>query len=113
MSTEEQAARGLADMEAYLYREAHLSGARLRVAAFVARSAELTHQQKRAIEDWYLDEQKCVAQMVTEHIADSIAAADSAHHRRFLRGMRRMLIAVAALTLLTFVGTVLVVTAVA
>jgi hypothetical protein len=106
MSTKEQAARGLADIEAYLYREAHLSAARQRVAVFIARSAGLTHEQKRDIEEWYLDEQKHVAGVVTQHIADSIAEADSARQRRFLRWMRRMLIAVAVLTLLTFVATV-------
>ncbi|CAM5444686.1 hypothetical protein GCM10010329_51030 [Streptomyces spiroverticillatus] len=109
MSMEEQATRGLADMEAYLYQEAHLSAARLRVAAFIAQSAELTHQQKRNIEEWYLDEQKYVAGMVTRHIVDSIAKADSAQRRRFLRWMRRLLIAMAILTLLTFAGTVLLV----
>ncbi|WP_053851693.1 hypothetical protein [Streptomyces sp. NRRL B-24085] len=109
MSTEEQAARGLADLEAYLYQEAHLSAARLRVAAFPAQSAGLSHQQKRDIEEWYLDEQKYVAGTVTRHIADSIAQADSARHRSSLRWMRWLLVAVTALTLLTFVGTVLLV----
>ncbi|MEU1231412.1 hypothetical protein [Streptomyces sp. NPDC005828] len=104
MSTEEQAARGLADLETYLYREAHLSAARLRVAAFIEQSAGLTHQQKRDIEEWYLDEQTYVAGMVTQYIADSIAEADAGHHRRLLRFLRRLLIAVAVLTL---VGTVL------
>ncbi|MFI6876173.1 hypothetical protein ACIBL6_22360 [Streptomyces sp. NPDC050400] len=111
MSTEEQAARGVADIEAYLYREAHLSAARLRVAAFIAQSTGLTHRQKRDIEDWYLDEQKYVAGMVTRHIADSIAEADTVRHRRFLRWLRRMLIAMAALTVLSFVGTVFLVVA--
>ncbi|MEU2782385.1 MULTISPECIES: hypothetical protein [Streptomyces] len=109
MSTEEQAARGLADLEAYLYQEAHLSAARLRVAAFLAQSAELSPRQKRDIEEWYLDEQKYVAGTVTQHIADSIAQADSARRRSALRWMRWLLVAVTVLTLLTFVGTVLLV----
>ncbi|MBO1332476.1 hypothetical protein [Streptomyces sp. VRA16 Mangrove soil] len=109
MSTEEQAARGLVDIEAYLYREAHLSAARLRVAAFIAQSEGLTHRQKRDIEEWYLDEQKYVAGMVTQHIADSIAEADADHHRRFLRRLHQLLTAVAVLTLLTSAGTVLLV----
>ncbi|MGY4923687.1 hypothetical protein [Streptomyces sp. 900105755] len=109
MSTDEQAARGLADLEAYLYREAHLSAARLRVAAFLAQSAGLSHRQKRDIEEWYLDEQKYVAGTVTQHIADSIAQAHSARHRSNLWWMLWLLIAVTALTLLTFVGTVLLV----
>ncbi|MFJ6392625.1 hypothetical protein ACIQJT_34060 [Streptomyces sp. NPDC091972] len=105
MSTDEQAARGLADLEAYLYQEAHLSAARLRVAAFLAQSTGLSHRQMRDIEEWYLDEQRYVAGTVTQHIADSIAQADSARHRSALRWMRWLLIAVTALTLLTFVGT--------
>ncbi|MCL6674010.1 hypothetical protein [Streptomyces panaciradicis] len=107
MSTDEQAAQGLADLEAYLYQEAHLSAARLRVAAFLAQSDGLSHRQKRDIEEWYLDEQRYVARTVTQHIADTITQADSARHRSFLRWMRGLLIAVTALTLLTFVGTVL------
>ncbi|MFF5497889.1 hypothetical protein [Streptomyces aquilus] len=107
MSTEEQAARGLADLEAYLYQEAHLSAARLRVAAFLAQSDGLSHRQKRDIEEWYLDEQKYVAGTVTQHIADSIAQADSARRRSSLQWIRWLLVAVTALTLLTFVGTVL------
>ncbi|MGW3099642.1 hypothetical protein ACWDCC_40065 [Streptomyces sp. NPDC001102] len=109
MSTDEQAARGLADLEAYLYQEAHLSAARLRVATFLAQSDGLSHRQKRDIEEWYLDEQKHVAGTVTQHIADSIAQADSARHRTFFRWMRWLLIVVTALTLLNFVGTVLLV----
>ncbi|MER8047326.1 hypothetical protein [Streptomyces sp. NPDC094032] len=107
MSTEEQVARGLADLETYLYREAHLSAARLRVNAFIARSAGLTRQQKRHIEEWYLDEQKYVAGMVTQHIADSIAEADAAQHRRLPRLLHRLLTAVAVLSLLTLAGTAL------
>ncbi|MFF4112776.1 hypothetical protein ACFY0P_04705 [Streptomyces sp. NPDC001714] len=109
MSTDEQAARGLADLEAYLYQEAHLSAARLRVAAFLAQSAGLSHRQKRDFEEWYLYEQKYVAGTVTQHIADSIAQAHSARHRSNLRWMLWLLIAVTVLTLLTFMGTVLLV----
>ncbi|MFI0539673.1 hypothetical protein RKD19_008194 [Streptomyces canus] len=111
MSTDEQAARGLAELESYLCQEAHLGAARLRVAAFLAQSAGLSHRQKRDIEEWYLDEQKYVAATVTQHIADSIARADSARHRSFLRWMRWLLTGVTALALLTFVGTVLLVSA--
>ncbi|MEV8089619.1 hypothetical protein [Streptomyces nigra] len=46
---------------------------------------------------------------MTQHIADSIAQADSARRRRALRWMRWLLVAVTVLTLLTFVGTVLLV----
>ena len=50
MNTTKQAARGLVDIQAYLYREAHLSAARRRVSAFTARTDGLTHGQKRDIE---------------------------------------------------------------
>ncbi|MFJ4624383.1 hypothetical protein [Streptomyces sp. NPDC088812] len=105
MNTDKQAARGLADLEAYLYREAHLSTARRRVAAFTGQTDGLTHEQKRDIELWYLEEQKYVARMVTQHIADSIGAAEAANHIRFGRWLRGTLIAMAVITMVTFVGT--------
>ncbi|MFJ8357212.1 hypothetical protein [Streptomyces sp. NPDC093984] len=109
MNTEKQAARGLVDIEAYLYREAHLSAARRRVAAFVGRADGLTHEQKRDIERWYLEEQEYVACMVTKHIADSIGSAEEANHIRFARWLRGTLIAMAVITMVTFVVTAVVV----
>ncbi|MFH9090156.1 hypothetical protein [Streptomyces sp. NPDC017673] len=109
MNMNKQAARGLVDIEAYLYREAHLSAARRRVTAFTARMDGLTHEQKRDIELWYLDEQKHVARMVTKHIADNVGAAETANNIRFGRWLRGTLIAMAVITMLTFVCTAVVV----
>lgn len=109
MDMAEQAARGLADIEAHLYREAHLSAARQRVAAFIAETEGLTHEQREEIELWYLDEQKYVARMVTEHIADSIGAAEAANNVRFGRWLRGTLIAMVMITVVTFVCTAVVV----
>jgi hypothetical protein len=113
VNTDKQAARGLVDIEAYLYREAHLSAARRRVAAFTGRTDGLTHEQKRDIELWYLEEQKHVARMVTQHIADSIGAAEAANLMRFGRWLRGTLIAMAVIILVTFAGTAVVVGSVA
>ncbi|ROQ60151.1 hypothetical protein EDD93_7574 [Streptomyces sp. 840.1] len=106
MNTDKQAARGLADIEAYLYRESHLSTARRRVTAFTGQTPGLTHEQKRDIEVWYLEDQKHVARMVTRHIADSIGAAEEAHHARVARWLRRTLIAMIVVIAVIFVGTV-------
>ncbi|MGX1267914.1 hypothetical protein [Streptomyces phaeoluteigriseus] len=113
MDTSRQAARGLADIQAYLYREAHFSAARRRVSAFTERADGLTHGQKRDIEQWYLEEQKYVAHMVTKHIADSLGAAEAAHHLRFGRWLRGTMIAMAVIGLVTFVCTAVVVGTVA
>ncbi|WP_329528400.1 hypothetical protein [Streptomyces sp. NBC_01462] len=109
MNTNEQAARGLVDIEAYLYRAAHLGAARQRVAAFTARTDGLTHEQRRAIELWYLDEQVGVARMVTDHIADSVGAAEAANRIRFRRWLRGTLISMVVITMVTFVCTAMVV----
>ncbi|MEV7450201.1 hypothetical protein [Streptomyces nigra] len=109
MNTSKQAARGLADIQAYLYREAHLSAARRRVSAFTERTDGLTLGQKRDLEEWYLEEQKYVARVVTEHIADSIGAAEAAHRRRFGRWLRGTLIAMTVIGLTIFVCTAAVV----
>jgi hypothetical protein len=109
MNTSKQAARGLAGIQAYLYREAHLSAARRRVSAFTERTDGLTHGQKRDLEQWYLEEQKYVARLVTEHIADSVGAAEAAHRLRFARWLRGTLIAMTAIGLTIFVCTAVVV----
>lgn len=54
-----------------------------------------------------------MARMVTEHIADSVGAAEAAHHLRFGRWLRGTLIAMAVISLVTFVCTAVVVGSVA
>ncbi|MEW2425631.1 hypothetical protein ACIP96_20775 [Streptomyces nigra] len=105
----ETAARGMADIEAYLYREAHLSAARRRLAAFMERADDLSAGHKRAVETWYLDEQRYVARMVTDHIADSISAVEEQHRIRFGRWLRGTLVAMTLITLLVIASTALVV----
>ncbi|MFD8565516.1 hypothetical protein [Streptomyces sp. NPDC059639] len=104
----EQAARGLVEIEAHLYQEAHLSAARRRVAAFIADTEGLTYEQRRDIELWYLDEQKHVAHMVTKRIADGVGAAEAANSIRFGRWLRGTLIAMVVIIVLTFVCTAVV-----
>ncbi|MEU9457165.1 hypothetical protein [Streptomyces sp. NPDC048277] len=94
-----EAERGLSDIETYLYREAHLHAARQRVAAFTARARGLSQAQKTDIERWYLDEQKYVARMVTEHISDRINVVEQRHHVRFRHWLRGT---ATAMSLITF-----------
>ncbi|WP_217551821.1 hypothetical protein [Streptomyces sp. GbtcB6] len=98
MDASKEAERGLTDIEMHLYREAHLHAARQRVAAFTARASGLTQGQKTDIERWYLDEQKYVARMVTEHISDRISLAEEQHHVRFGHWLRGTATAMALIT---------------
>jgi hypothetical protein len=110
MDTDKQtAARGLIDIEAYLYREAHLSAARRRLAEFTARATDFSPGQQRDLERWYLDEQQYVARMVTDHIADSISAVEKAHRIRFGRWLRGTLMAMTLISVVLFVYAALVV----
>ncbi|MFF5344059.1 hypothetical protein ACFY4H_25690 [Streptomyces althioticus] len=99
MNTDKQTARGLADIEAYLYQEAHLSAARQRLAFFMARADDFSVEQKRDLEMWYLDEQRYVARMVTGHIADSISAVEEQHRISFGRWLRGTLAGMTVITL--------------
>ncbi|MDX3853178.1 hypothetical protein [Streptomyces sp. AK02-01A] len=98
MNASEEAARGLTDIEEFLYWEAHLEAAHRRVADFTARAPGLTQEQKIDIERWYLEEQRYVARMVTEHIADTISVVEDDHHIRFGRWLRGTLTAMVLIT---------------
>ncbi|MFF4309455.1 hypothetical protein ACWCY6_25525 [Streptomyces sp. 900105755] len=98
MDTSEEAARGLTDIQDFLYQQAHLRAARRRVSAFVAREPGLTREQKADIERWYLQEQAYVAHMVTEHIAASVSAVEQRHQARFGRWLRGTLTAMLLVT---------------
>ncbi|MET8329447.1 hypothetical protein [Streptomyces sp. NPDC005181] len=98
MDASEEAARGLTDLEAFLYWEAHVQAAHRHVAEFTARAPGLTQEQKMAVERWYLEEQRHVARTVTEHIADSISVVKEQHHIRFGRWLRGTLTAMVLIT---------------
>ncbi|MFI1441647.1 hypothetical protein [Streptomyces fructofermentans] len=105
MDTDKQtAARGLTDIEAYLYREAHLGAARRRLAEFTARATDFSPGQKRELERWYLDEQRHVARMVIDHIADSISAVHKVRSNRVGRWLRGTLLAMTTVSAVLFVG---------
>ncbi|MFD7813915.1 hypothetical protein ACFV6E_13335 [Streptomyces sp. NPDC059785] len=104
MDASKEAARGLTDIETFLYRDAHLRAARRRVAEFTARAPGLTEEQRHGIERWYLDEQVHVARMVTDHIADSISAVEERHRGRIGRWLRGTMIAMALITAAMAVG---------
>ena len=95
MDAREEAARGLADIESFLYRAVHLGAAHRRVAEFTAQVEGLTLEQRRDIEQWYIDEQKHVAHMVTDHIAERIEAMEAQRHVRTRRWLRATLTAMA------------------
>ncbi|MFD5572561.1 hypothetical protein [Streptomyces cadmiisoli] len=98
MDARQEAARGLTDIENFLYREAHLKAAHRRVSEFVAGVRGLNPEQKSDIERWYLDEQRHVARMVTDHIADSISVVEEQHHVRFGRWLRGTMLSMALIT---------------
>ncbi|MCX4572865.1 hypothetical protein [Streptomyces sp. NBC_01571] len=109
MDASEEAARGLTDIENFLYRESHLGAAHRRAADFTARVPGLTRQQRIDIEEWYVEEQRHVARMVTEHIADSISVVEKQHHVRFGRWLRGTLAAMALITAVMVVVSVVLV----
>ncbi|MEU2422039.1 hypothetical protein ABZ619_13600 [Streptomyces sp. NPDC007851] len=98
MDTSEEAARGLTDIQDFLYQQAHLRAARRRVAEFTAHEPGLTPVQKADIERWYLAEQTYVARLVTDHIAASVSAAEQRHHARFGHWLRGTLTAMILIT---------------
>ncbi|MFI9612040.1 hypothetical protein ACIHCM_10190 [Streptomyces sp. NPDC052023] len=98
MDASHEAARGLTDIEGFLYWEAHHRSARRRAADFVARVSGLSEKQKAEIEWWYVQEQLCVCRSMRQHITDHITAVEEHHAQRYSQ-LRRG--AYAASTLLT------------
>ncbi|MGW1540055.1 hypothetical protein ACWCPM_07285 [Streptomyces sp. NPDC002309] len=106
MDAREDAARGLLEIEHFLYRQAHMAAARRRVAALLAHVPELTGEQRARIEQWYLEEQRYVARMVTGHITDALEAEQEKHDLRFgrwLRGTRASMILITSIMMLAVV----------
>ncbi|MDV9171207.1 hypothetical protein R6V09_13860 [Streptomyces sp. W16] len=99
MGAREEAARGLTDIEGFLYEEAHMGATRRRVADLTARVEGLTSEQKRDIERWYVDEQKHVARMVTDHIAERVDTMAAQHQLRIRQWLRGTLVAMVLVTL--------------
>ncbi|MGY6019816.1 hypothetical protein [Streptomyces spinosirectus] len=98
MDAGKEAARGLNDIEDFLYRKAHLNAAHQRVDEFTARTEGLTRGQKMDIERWYLEEQAYVARMVTDHIAARVDEMEAQHRARLGRWLRGSLIGMAVIT---------------
>ncbi|MEU8951777.1 hypothetical protein [Streptomyces sp. NPDC048489] len=110
MDTHEEAARGLADIEDFLRRESRLGAAHRRAADLTARVPGLTRRQRADIEEWYVEEQRHVARLVTEHIADTVGEVERRHRARFGRWLRGTLAAMALITaVMALVSVVLVV----
>ncbi|MEU0072059.1 hypothetical protein ABZ027_21295 [Streptomyces sp. NPDC006332] len=99
MDAHKEAARGLTDIEGFLYQEAHMGATRRRVADLTARVEGLTPEQKRDIGQWYVAEQRHVAHMVTDHIAERVEAIEAQHQIRIRQWLRGTLTAMALITL--------------
>ncbi|MFD9316418.1 hypothetical protein ACFWDQ_01655 [Streptomyces sp. NPDC060053] len=99
VSAREEAARGLTDIEGFLYQQAHMGATRRRVADLTARVEGLTPEQKRDIGQWYVDAQRHVAHMVTDHIAERVEAMEAQHHVRIRHWLRGTLTAMVLITL--------------
>ncbi|MFI6405538.1 hypothetical protein [Streptomyces sp. NPDC050548] len=99
MTAREEAARGLSEIEGFLYQEAHMGATYRRVADLTTRVEGLTPEQQRDIGKWYVDEQRHVARMVTDHIAERLDAMESRHQARIRHWLRGTLIAMVLVTL--------------
>jgi len=99
MTARDEAARGLSDIEGFLYREAHMGAVYRRVADLTARVEGLTPEQQRDIGKWYVDEQRHVARMVTDHIAEQVGAMEARHRVRVRQWLRGTLVAMVLVTL--------------
>ncbi|MFD7875272.1 hypothetical protein ACFV5G_14400 [Streptomyces sp. NPDC059766] len=103
------AARGLIDVKAYLYRQAHLGAARRRLAEFTARAADFSPGRKPDPERFHLDGQPDVARTVADHIVDGIRASEQMQRIRSGRWLRGTLMAMELIGVVLFVGAALVV----
>ncbi|MFJ6632294.1 hypothetical protein ACIQMR_12965 [Streptomyces sp. NPDC091376] len=83
MDTADEAARGLTDIEGFLYWEAHRRSAHHRAAEFVARVTGLSEGQKAEIEWWYVEEQIRVSRRMTQHMAAHFTAVEKHHAKRY------------------------------
>lgn len=85
MDASNEAARGLTDIEGFLYWEAHRRTAHRRATDLVAHVAGLSERQKAEIESLYVREQLCVCRSMARHLTDHIAAVEDHHAQRYAR----------------------------
>ncbi|GEC10588.1 hypothetical protein SSP24_82430 [Streptomyces spinoverrucosus] len=98
MDAGHEAARGLTEIEGFLFWEAHRRTAQSRAAEFASRLPGLSEGQKAEIEWWYVEDQIQLSRMMTRHITDHVTAVEDHHAKRYAQ-LRRS--AYAATTLLT------------
>ncbi|WP_409468811.1 hypothetical protein [Streptomyces sp. HC307] len=99
----DEAARGLTDIEGFLFWEAHRRTAQSRAAEFAARVAGLSEGQKAEIERWYVEEQIRVCRMVAHHITEHITAVEDHHAKRYAR-LRRSAYMATTLIIMMMLG---------
>ncbi|MGW1545035.1 hypothetical protein ACWCPM_33305 [Streptomyces sp. NPDC002309] len=85
MDASNEAARGLTDIEGYLYWEAYRRTAHRRATDLVGRVTGLNEQQKAEIEWWYVQEQLWVGRSMSQHLTDHITAVEDHHAKRYAR----------------------------
>ncbi|RZB15409.1 hypothetical protein StrepF001_32195 [Streptomyces sp. F001] len=100
MDASDEAARGLTDIEGFLFWEAHRRTAQSRAATFAARVAGLSERQKAEIERWYVEEQVRVCRMMTQHITEHITAVEDHHAKRCTQLRRSAYLAATLITVM-------------
>ncbi|MFJ4624410.1 hypothetical protein [Streptomyces sp. NPDC088812] len=83
------------------------------MADFTAQADGLGDEQRTAVERWSVEQRRHVARAVTDHIADSVGAAEAGHRGRFGRWLRGTPTAMMPITVMTIVCTAVVVGTVA
>ncbi|WP_028803985.1 hypothetical protein [Streptomyces sp. 142MFCol3.1] len=102
MDASDEAARGLTDIEGFLYWEAHRRTAHCRAAEFAARVTGLSERQRAEIEWWYVEEQICMCRKMTQHMTDHITAVEEHHAKRYAQLRRAVYGAATVITAVMF-----------
>ncbi|MGW1886625.1 hypothetical protein [Streptomyces sp. NPDC001970] len=99
MDASDEAARGLTDIEGFLYWEAHRCTAHCRAAALTARVTGLSEGQKAEIEWWYVEEQMRVSRKMKQHITDHFTAVEGNFAKRYAQLRRGACVATTFVTM--------------
>ncbi|MEU5740199.1 hypothetical protein ABZ784_19675 [Streptomyces tendae] len=98
MDAKDEAERGLAVIQDYLYWDSHRRAAHHRVAEFAAHVPGLSEEQKTDLEWWYVEEQIRVSRAIAHHLTEQITMVEMRHTRRYARLRRMSRVALAVLT---------------
>ncbi|WP_333747749.1 hypothetical protein [Streptomyces sp. IBSBF 2394] len=98
MDAKDEAERGLAVIQDYLYWDSHRRAAHHRAAEFAAHVPGLSEEQKTDLEWWYVEEQIRVSRAIAHHLTEQITMVEMRHTRRYTRLRRMSRVALAVLT---------------